>query len=71
MIEDVKDFTDQLVELFPTAQDDQRALCKIEVSAINETQDLTLLDNVACNDDTMLSAEIKTKMESRGHNVTD
>ncbi|KAL9615269.1 MAG: hypothetical protein Q9167_000240 [Letrouitia subvulpina] len=71
MIEEVNGFTSQLVDLFPAAQDDQRAQCKAEVSTINKSQDLTLLNNVACQDDHMLSAEIIRELDNRGHNVTD
>jgi hypothetical protein len=71
MIEDVTGFTSHLVDLFPTAQDDQRALCKTELSAINKSQDLVLLNNIACQNDQMLSAEITQELDNRGHNVTD
>ncbi|KAL8988425.1 MAG: hypothetical protein Q9169_008556 [Polycauliona sp. 2 TL-2023] len=71
MIEDVRVLTDQLIELFPRAQDDQRALCKTEVSAIDETKDLVLLEDVASEGDIMLSTEAKVEIENRGHHVTD
>lgn len=71
MIEDVTDLTTQLVDLFPAAQDSQKSLCKTEVSAITETQDLALLDDIASKDDAMLSAEIKLEIVNRGHHFTD
>ena len=71
MIEDVDTFTSRLVDLFPAAQNDQKALCITEVSTINNSQDLALLSKVVCSEDQMLSAEIKKELEKRGHNVTD
>lgn len=71
MIEDETGFISRLVDLFPTAQDDQRALCKAEVSAINKSQDLALLNNIACKEDQILSVEITRVLDNRGHNVTD
>ena len=71
MIEDVTGFINRLVILFPATQDEQRALCTTEVSAINQSQDLALLNNVAREDDQMFSAEITKELEKRGHNVTD
>ena len=71
MIEDVNDLANQLVDLFPTAQKDQRALCVTDVSAINKSQDLALLNEVTGKDDQMFSAEITKELEKRGHNVTN
>ncbi|KAL9036035.1 MAG: hypothetical protein Q9214_006313 [Letrouitia sp. 1 TL-2023] len=71
MIDDVNGFINNLVDLFPTAQDDQRACCRIEVFTINKSQDLSLLNDIACKDDQMLSAEITRELDNRGHNVTD
>lgn len=71
MIEDVTGFISHLVDLFPATQDDQRALCTTEVSAINKSQDLALLNNVAREDDHIFSAEITKELEKRGHNITD
>ena len=71
MIEDVTGFVSELVDLFPTAQEDQRALCKTEVSAIHKTEDLALLKDIASDDDKILAAEVEKEMDDRGHNVTD
>lgn len=71
MIEDVTGFIRELVELVPATQEDQRALCKTEVCAISETQDLALLNDIACEDDNMLAAEVKKEMDNRGHSFTD
>lgn len=71
MIDDVTGFVHELVDLFPATQEDQRALCKTEASAISETRDLALLNDIACEDDKMLAAEVKKEMDSRGHTVTD
>ena len=71
MIEDVTGFISQLVNLFPAAQDDQRALCKLEVAVFPNTQDLALLNDIAHGDDQILSGEIKREMENRGQVFTD
>ena len=71
MIDNVTGFISRLVDLFPTTQDDQRALYTTEISVINKSQDLALLDNVAREDDQIFSAEITKELEKRGHNVTD
>ncbi len=71
LIEDVTGLISQLVNLFPAAQDDQRALCKLEVAAFPKAQDLALLNNIAHGDDQILSGEIKREMENRGHVCTD
>lgn len=71
IITDVNDLAGQLVDLFPAAQDDQRALCTTEVSAINNSKDLALLQNEVDEEDQMFSNEIKKELERRGHNVTD
>ncbi len=71
MIEDVTGFISELVDLFPATQEYQKALCKTEVSAIRETQSLSLLNDVACGDDRILAAEVQKEMEIRGHSVTD
>lgn len=71
MIEDVTGFTSQLVDLFPAAQEDQRALYTTEVSTIKNPQDLALLMNIARGDDQMFSAEITKELEKRGHLVSD
>lgn len=71
MIEEVTGFVSDLVELFPAAQADQRALCKTEVSEVSETQDLVILNAVACEDDKMLAVEVKKEMISRGHIFSD
>lgn len=71
MINDVTGFVHELVDLFPAAQEDQRALCKTEVSAIEETRDLALLNDIISKDDEILAAQVKKEMNSRGHVVTD
>ncbi|CAL8584989.1 hypothetical protein XPA_010571 [Xanthoria parietina] len=71
LIDDVTGLVHDLVDLFPAAQEDQKTLCKAEVSAIEETRDLALLNDIACKDDEILAAEVKKEMNSRGHIVTD
>lgn len=71
MIEDVTGFISRLVDIFPTTKEDQRVLCITEVSAINISQDLALLNNVARKNDQIFLAEIIKELEKRGYNVTD
>ena len=71
MIEEVTSFTNQLVDLFPAAQDDQRALCIADVSVINRSQDLALLQNAIGKGDQMFTNEVKKELEKRGHVVAD
>lgn len=71
MIGDVVTFTDDLVALFPATQENQRALCVAEVSTIDKSQDLVLLNEVAGKDDQMFSAEITKELEKHGHYFTD
>lgn len=71
MIEDITGFIDQLVDLFPTVQEDLKALCRTELSTISTTQDLVLLDDVACKDDKILAAEVEKEIDSRGHTFND
>ncbi|KAI4265738.1 MAG: hypothetical protein L6R38_009210 [Xanthoria sp. 2 TBL-2021] len=71
MIEDVMVFINQLVNLFPAAEDNQRGLCKLEVEAFQKPQELALLNDAAQGDDEILSGEIKRQMETRGHVVTN
>jgi hypothetical protein len=71
MIEDITGFVTQLVDLFPAAKEDQTALCKTEVSAIKETEDLALLKGIAGDDDNVLTIAVNGEMERRGHTVTN
>lgn len=71
LINDITGFVGELVELFPAALNDQESLCKMEVSAIQETQDLALLKVVIGDDDQMLEGVVNKEMESRGHSFTD
>ena len=63
-------FISELVDLFPAAKEAQEALCKAEVSAIRETQDLAVLRDVACHSDEILAAEVIKEIDGRGHRVT-
>ncbi len=71
LIADVTEFVDQLVDLFPSIQDQQRSLCKTEVSAVRDTRDLALLKDIASIDDRYLEAEASKEMASRGHILTN
>ena len=42
-----------------------------EMFAINKTQNLALLNDIACEDDWMLAAEVKKEMDSRAYNADD
>ena len=70
LIEDVTDFVSQLIELFPAAYEDQRGFCRAEVAAVNGTQ-LALLEEIVGEDDTLLAAEVRKELDSRGHTFTD
>lgn len=71
MIDDITGFVGDLVDLFPVALDNQELLCKTEVSAVKESQDLILLKAVACKDDKLLEEAVNKEMENRGHTFTD
>lgn len=41
------------------------------MSVIKETRDLALLNDIACKDNKILAAEVKTEMSSRDYIITD
>ena len=71
LIEDVTGLVHQLVDLFPAAKEDQKALCRKEVLAIRDTGDLKLLNDIAGKDDEMLKAEVTEEIKNRGHTYND
>jgi hypothetical protein len=71
MLEEVTAFVNELVDLFPAAKDDQAALCKTEVSAIKETEDLAMLEAVIGDGDQVLAGAVADEMQRRGHRVSD
>ncbi|KAL8719559.1 MAG: hypothetical protein Q9181_008051 [Wetmoreana brouardii] len=71
LIDDVTVFIGQLVGLFPAAQEEQRALCKMEIVKFPQRQDLALLNDIVPGDDQILSGEITRKMAGRGHFYTN
>ena len=71
MIQDIIGFVGDLVASFPDVQGNQRALCRAEVLAIKDDQDLALLRDVVCEDDRLLEEEAEKKMAGRGHTFTD
>lgn len=71
MIDDITGFVGDLVDLFPAAVGNQELLCKTEVSAVKESQDLMLLKAVACEDDKLLEEAVNKEMENPGHTFTD
>lgn len=54
LIEDIKDLIDDLIGLFPAKQEDQRRLCRAEVSTMGESAALPLLREIASEQDTLL-----------------
>jgi hypothetical protein len=64
LIEDITELVDSLVELFPAAQQSQRELCDLEVSAIGEGEGISILRDIAAAQDKLLEEAIKTTMKS-------
>jgi Prion-inhibition and propagation len=71
LIGEVTGLIDQLVDLFPSIKDNQRTLCTSEVSAVGETRDLALVQDIASSDDKLLEESLNNEMESRGHIITN
>ncbi|KAI9770335.1 MAG: hypothetical protein M1840_003494 [Geoglossum simile] len=69
MIEDITEFVDKLVVLFPAAHDNRLSLCKEEVSHIETEQDLKLLKDIAPGDK-LLTDVVNRELKSRGHTFT-
>jgi hypothetical protein len=64
LIEDITELVDGLVELFPAAQQSQRKLCDLEVSAIGEGEGISILRDIAAAQDKLLEEAIKKTMKS-------
>ncbi|KAJ5675625.1 hypothetical protein N7462_008522 [Penicillium macrosclerotiorum] len=65
LIEDVSDLVNDLVNLFPGIQEDQRKLCEQEVSEMKKIKNaLPLLKDVAADDDKMLSETVVKVIKS-------
>ena len=71
LIDDVSDLMCKLMNLFPAAQKDQKALCKTEVFKTENIRQLTILNDIAGKDDKILTIEVEEEMNNRGHIYTD
>ena len=49
----------------------KKTFCKTKISAIKKIRDLALLNDIACKNDEILTAEMKKEMNNRGHIVID
>jgi hypothetical protein len=58
LIEDITELVDSLVELFPATQQVQRELCDKEISAIGESEALSVLKEIAAAQDKFLEQAI-------------
>lgn len=58
LIEDITELVDSLVELFPATQQAQRELCDAEVSAIGESEAISVLKEIAAAQDKFLEQAI-------------
>jgi hypothetical protein len=58
LIEDITELVDSLVELFPATQQTQRELCDLEVSAIGDSEALSILKEIAAAQDKLLEEAI-------------
>ncbi|KAJ9644105.1 hypothetical protein H2199_003973 [Coniosporium tulheliwenetii] len=65
LIEDTTDLVDGLVELFPAAQVAQRNLCEIEVSEMGTDESLSVLKDVAADQDAYLEDAVLKAIERR------
>ena len=66
LIEDVAGFVDTLEQQFPGVQKRQEALCRQDISDIEDTEGLKLLRDVAGKDDLRLAAEVTKALTARG-----
>ncbi|CAG5138832.1 uncharacterized protein ALTATR162_LOCUS448 [Alternaria atra] len=66
LIEDITELVNDLDNLFPATQQSQRELCDIEVSAIGEDQDISVLREIAAAQDKLLEQAITKAAESAG-----
>ena len=67
MIGEITEFTYRLVELFPVVKKSQIPLCEMELSAIEDAQDLITLKTLAGPDDEVLRQSVEAKVKRRGH----
>jgi hypothetical protein len=71
LLEDIKEFVDDLVELFPAAQPSQRELCDSEVSAIGGGEGMSVLKEIAAAQDKLLEQSIVKAVDGgeKSHHV--
>lgn len=66
LIEDIKELIDQIIELFPASQEDQRRLCNTEISTLGTSSAMPLLSTVASEQDSLLKDVISKLGASKG-----
>lgn len=66
LIEDITELVNDLDNLFPATQQSQRELCDIEVCAIGEGQDISVVREIAAAQDKLLEQAITKAAESAG-----
>jgi hypothetical protein len=71
LIEDIIELVDSLVELFPATQQSQRELCDAEVAAIGEGEGISVLREIAADQDKLLEDAIAkaTNGADRSHHI--
>jgi hypothetical protein len=69
MMDDITDFVDKLVDLFPDAKKFQTPLCAKELLTIGDTTSLTRLKDIAGADDQVLQSCVEIELARRGHIV--
>jgi hypothetical protein len=71
LIEDITELVDSLVELFPATQQSQRELCDAEVAAIGEGEGISVLREIAADQDKLLEDAIAkaTNGADRSHHI--
>jgi hypothetical protein len=64
LIEDIIDLVNDLVQLFPAVRQEQKKLCKLEVSEIGISAGLPVLKDIAASQDKDLETAISEAMKS-------
>lgn len=72
LIEDISELTQHLVELFPATKEVQQRLCDQEVSSIGENKVLSILKDIAAEQDKLLEDAIAKVVSNPGgtHHIT-
>jgi WD40 repeat protein len=66
LIEDITELVNDLDDLFPATQQSRRDLCDIEVSTIGEGEGMSVLREIAADQDKLLEQVITKAMENTG-----